>query len=290
MISPLWNRVTVVGCGLIGASVALALKRNGVCRVLAGWDSSPVVLDEALRLGVIDEVDVSFSSHSTSHSDLFYLAMPVGEIITFLRECGSRVKTGAVITDAGSTKGEICAAARAYLPPTCSFIGGHPVAGSHLRGIAHASAELFTGRPYILIAAEDGEGGQPFNLLCGTVNSFGARLNVLKADEHDRAMAFVSHVPQLLSSALAMTVREEPNAGALLELSGTGYRDMTRLSESSWSVWQDTFATNSDKIGDALEKLIEKLVAARDELRLAEGSVAADLPTLRGLFEQSQRH
>jgi prephenate dehydrogenase len=86
-----------------------------------------------------------------------------------------------------------------------------------------------------------------------------------------------------------MTVREEPNAGALLELSGTGYRDMTRLAESSWSVWRDTFATNSDKIGGALEKLIEKLVAARDELRLAEGSVAADLPTLRGLFEQSQR-
>src|SRR5688572_16007896 len=108
----LWNRATIVGCGLIGASFALALKQKGICRVVAGWDSDPLVLDEALRLGIIDEADpclsLSCDSLSASATDLIYLAMPVGGIIKFLKDLGSRVQPGAVITDSGSTKAEIC--------------------------------------------------------------------------------------------------------------------------------------------------------------------------------------
>src|SRR6266550_5638689 len=106
-MTALWKRVTIVGCGLIGASFALAMRRSGACAQIAGWDSARSELDEAVRTGVIDEVDQAFASDGVSSSDLIYLAMPVGGIIEFLRERGWQIKPGAVITDAGSTKVEI---------------------------------------------------------------------------------------------------------------------------------------------------------------------------------------
>src|ERR1700674_4211060 len=122
-----WNRVTIIGCGLIGASFALALRRASACAQIAGWDSSSSELEEAVRTGVIDEVDQAFAiegaSEGVSSSDLIYLAMPIGEIIGFLRARGRQIKSGAVITDAGSTKVEICHAARLHLPEAQRFVG-----------------------------------------------------------------------------------------------------------------------------------------------------------------------
>src|SRR6267143_1818738 len=156
-MTALWNRVTIIGCGLIGAFFALALRRAGACAQIAGWDSSGSELDEAVRTGVIDEVDQAFASEGVSSSDFIYLAMPVGDIIEFLRERGRQVKPGAVITDAGSTKVEVCRAARLHLPKAQQFIGGHPVAGSHLQGLAHARSDLFAGAPYVLITDGDSD-------------------------------------------------------------------------------------------------------------------------------------
>src|SRR5918993_286614 len=109
-----WDRVTVVGCGLVGASFALALKGAGACASVAGWDADPAVLNEALRLGAIDEVDEAFKEGGVSRSDLVYLATPVGQIVEFLRAGAPHVRPGAVVTDAGSTKVEVCRAARAH--------------------------------------------------------------------------------------------------------------------------------------------------------------------------------
>jgi prephenate dehydrogenase len=114
----IWHRVTIVGCGLIGASFALALRQNNLCSVIAAWDTDQNALDRALDLGIIDEIDHTFGNNTASHSDsdLFYLAMPVRGIITFLKERSSRTKPGAVITDAGSTKRDICLTAASYVP------------------------------------------------------------------------------------------------------------------------------------------------------------------------------
>jgi prephenate dehydrogenase len=281
-----WNRATVVGCGLIGASFALALKRAGLCAVVAGWDKSSSVLDEARARGAIDETDQAFALGEVSSSDLIYLAMPVEEIIGFLNERGASVKPGALVTDAGSTKREICRAARSALPKDCRFIGGHPVAGSHLRGLRHASAELFKDAPYVLIAGEaESEHETKLYALKETLSLLGARVAFMTADEHDRAMALVSHLPQLVSSALQSVVGDQPDAGALLNLSGAGYRDMTRLAASSWSVWRGILATNPSHIVAALDTLVEKLSAVGDELRGArEGS---QLKTTSSLFMKS---
>ena len=281
-----WDRVTVVGCGLIGASFALAMRRAGACRRLAGWDSSPRVLDEALGRGVIDEVDSSFAEGGVSPSDLVYLATPVCEIVSFLRERGRQVKPGAVLTDAGSTKQEVCRAAREHLPAHRPFVGGHPVAGSHLRGLSNARAELFAGAPYVLTT--DGSDRPALAALEETLGNLGARVHLMTAREHDRAMALVSHLPQLVSSALEAVVADEPDAAALVRLSGAGYRDMTRLATSSWSVWRDILATNPAEVAAALDSLISKLAAARDELRDYSEGAPGRLDVTGSLFKGLQ--
>lgn len=286
-----WNRVTIIGCGLIGASFALALRRAGACARIAGWDNSASVLDKAVLTGVIDEVDQAFAikgaSEGVSSSDLIYLAMPVGEIIKFLRERGRQIKPGAVISDAGSTKVEICRAARLHLISAQQFVGGHPVAGSHLQGLAHARSDLFAGAPYVLIADRNQNEGRAYAALKETLDLLGARVTSMTAVEHDRVMARVSHLPQIVSSALAAVTKDQPDVDALINLSGAGYRDMTRLAFSSWSMWGDILTTNSTETVAALDALVGKLTAVRDELHDCSERVGGELTITRKLFGES---
>jgi prephenate dehydrogenase len=284
-MSKRWNKVTIVGCGLIGASFALALRRSGACRRIAGWDSSASVLREALTQGIIDEVDRAFAEAETSASDLIYLAMPVMEIVSFLQRCGPQIRQGTVVTDAGSTKVQVCRAAREHLRSGQRFIGGHPVSGSHQTGLAHARAGLFENMPYVLIV-EEGEGKNGALLAVRTaLEEIGAQVKLMTAIEHDRAMALVSHLPQLLSSALETMVREQSDVNALRETAGAGYRDMTRLAASSWTIWREIFATNAAPLADALEACLMKLTDVRDELRLSAASNEAILAKTGALFE-----
>lgn len=276
-----WDRVTVIGCGLVGASFALALKRAGACGRVAGWDAAPSVLEEALRLGAIDEVDEAFAADDISQSDLVYIAAPVGQIVEFLRAGAPHVKPGACVTDAGSTKVEVCRAARAHAGKSWRFVGGHPVAGSHLRGPSHARAELFEGAPYVLTPPDDGSDPAALEALTETLSLLGARVRVMPAEEHDRALARLSHLPQLVSCALAATVTEETDEVELSALAGPGYRDMTRLAASSWDIWQDIFATNSSEVADALGSLINKLADARDGLREHSRQLCEDMEGAR---------
>jgi prephenate dehydrogenase len=243
------------------------------------------VLGEALTQGIIDEVDQAFAEAETSASDLIYLAMPVMEIVSFLQRCGPQIRQGTVITDAGSTKVQVCRAAREHLRSGQRFIGGHPVAGSHQTGLAHARAGLFENMPYVLIV-EEGEGKNGALLTVTTaLEEIGAQVKLMTASEHDRAMALVSHLPQLLSSALEATVREQSDVKALRETAGAGYRDMTRLAASSWTIWQEIFATNAAPLADALEACLMKLTDVRNELRLSAARNEAVLAKTGALFE-----
>ncbi|MGH9943305.1 MAG: prephenate dehydrogenase [Pyrinomonadaceae bacterium] len=276
----IFERITVVGCGLIGASFALALRECEGCGRVAGWDQSDAVLREALRRGVIDEVDQALGEGRESASDLVYLAMPVGEIVKFLRGRGESIRPGALVTDAGSTKAEICRAAAEALPPGRRFVGGHPVAGSQHAGLEYASASLFADAPYALVtdAADEGALAETQAL----VEVLGARVVLTSAAAHDRVLAYVSHLPQLLSGALNAAVRDQTDAGELLQLAGPGYRDMTRLAASPWSVWRDIVGTNAGNLAGALDGLMEKLDALREELRQA--SAGEELHVTRELF------
>ncbi len=270
ILRPKWSRVTIVGCGLIGASFALALRESGTCGRIAGWDIAAEVLQEAMQRGIVDEVDSSFADGAISQSDLIYLAMPVSGIVDFLRERGSQISKGALITDAGSTKVEICRVAQKHLPDEVVFLGGHPIAGSQNSGPEHAHDSLFTDAPYVLVS--DGEETERVRFFKDTLNTIGARVRFMSAQDHDRALALVSHLPQLLSSTLAATLNSEPDADSLLDLTGSGFREMTRLAGSSWSIWRDILATNPAQITAVLDAFAQRLAIIRGELRaFAEG-------------------
>ena len=284
-----WRQVTVAGCGLIGSSFALALKRAQLAERVLGWDTSASVLDQAAVLGVIDDVDDAFSVGDVSTSDLIYLATPVLEIIRFMRERITLTKPGAIITDAGSTKRLVCRAAEKHLPPDRYFIGGHPIAGSHTSGPKHVRADLFTGATYVLTTDNSEPEGEPFDRLFETLAALGARVKLMTAIDHDRALALISHLPQLVSSALAKTVTEQDDAAALLALAGPGYKDTTRLADSSWSMWRDVLATNPAEIATALDLIVEKLSSARDELNRIGAGDGSEFDLLRQLFKSGDR-
>jgi len=287
MSSPKWKRVTIVGCGLMGASFALALKRSGIQTRIAGWDCSETVLKTALERGVIDEVDRSFANGTGSAADLIYLAMPVSGIVEFLRTHGSQAKEGALITDTGSTKAEVCRAAREYLPQDRNFVGGHPITGSQHAGLAHARADLFAHATYVLIEDSSGEVDGLFELV-QALEAIEVHVVFMTAAEHDSTLALISHLPQLLSTALAATVKSQSHANALLKIAGPGYRDMTRLAASPWSMWRDILATNPAPITNALSAMVRRLTTLEAELQKCSGQKEVSLTAAERMFEQAQ--
>jgi prephenate dehydrogenase len=284
---PKWSRVTIVGCGLIGASFALALRKTGMCRRIAGWDADAGVRQEALHRGMIDEVDSSFAAGEVSESELIYLAMPVGGILEFLREHGQQIKPGALVTDAGSTKIEICRVAREHLPDGVVFVGGHPIAGSQYSGPSYSNAELFTEAPYVLV--NDSKETDQLRAFEETLKAIGARVTLMTAEAHDRAVAFISHLPQILSSTLAATLGNEPQVESLLSVSGSGWRDMTRLAGSSWLMWRDILETNHARISTALDAFARKLDIVRKELRALSQGKRSEMSQTEQIFTEANR-
>ncbi|HEX5733110.1 MAG TPA: prephenate dehydrogenase/arogenate dehydrogenase family protein [Blastocatellia bacterium] len=277
-----FDRIAIVGLGLIGGSFALAARRAGIARKITGFDTSDAV-EYALAHNLIDEVEESFYDGKESKADLVYLATPVRAILDFLQERSRQFKPGAIVTDAGSTKREIFIAARRWLTKEVHFIGGHPMAGSHRTGIEWASADLFLNAPYAVVTDGEGDLTDPnysvaLDAFLDVVRAIGSRPVLTTPARHDRLVARVSHSPQLLSTALAVAVAKK---GEGRELSGTGFAEMTRLAGSSWSVWEDICRTNADEISSALDEVILEIESIRDSL--AEGNFS----TLARAFDQA---
>jgi len=256
--------VAIVGVGLIGGSFGLALKKGGFSGTVVGV-SSPATVSLALERGAIDES--AALPEAVRRADLIYLAQPIGRILDTLRHL-EEARPDALITDAGSTKCTIVAAARAHIR-SGTFLGGHPMAGKEKRGVAEADADLFRGRTYVLTPDD------PTTLETGAARDFlewigrmGATPVILSPADHDRTVSFTSHLPQLASTALAATVAE--NAGDRLAVAGPGLTDTTRLALSPYELWRDILATNSQPIETALTAYIAKLEHLRDRLRTRE--------------------
>jgi len=267
------DTVAIVGVGLIGGSFGLALRQAGFNGRIVGVSSEGAVR-AAIARGAIDEGLPL--AEAASLADLVFLAQPIGRIIDTLRRLDPLAKPGALVTDAGSTKREIVAAARALT--RCRFLGGHPMAGKEKRGVEEAEADLFQGRTWVLTPQDpaDLQGARDFT---GWLERIGARLVVLDAAGHDRVVSLTSHLPQLASTALAATVAE--NLRENLEVAGPGLIDSTRLALSSYDLWRDILATNAAAIDSALGAYIAKLEHLRRNLRTRETQnefeVAAEL-------------
>ena len=248
------NSVAIIGVGLIGGSFGLALRKAGFAGRIVGV-SSPATVEKALRRGVIDAAQPL--SEAATGADFVYLAQPIQRILDTLDVLDTHVPPGTLITDAGSTKAMICARAAATIRRG-RFIGGHPMAGKESRGVEQADADLFRDRPYVL-TSRDAQ-------LESWIGRIGARLVILDAAEHDRLVAFVSHLPQLLSTALASAVGDVPEA---TPVAGPAAADLTRLALSPYDIWRYIFVTNAAPIDAALAAYIAKLEQLRAQLRSA---------------------
>ena len=272
-----FKHLAIMGVGLIGGSLALAARRAGIAERITGWDRKEA-LDKARDIGVIDGVEEAFDSPDrASEADLVYLAAPVGAIVSFLRKHGNLFKPGAIVTDAGSTKREICRVANEALSPEVFFVGGHPMAGSERTGVEFADENLFQGAAYALVT-KDGVNSDALRAVTQVVRTIGATPINLTAGEHDRIAARISHTPQMLSTALALAVARKCEAGTLA-LAGSGFAEMTRLAESRWSVWEDICRTNADEISAALDETIAEIEAVRAAVS------SGDLADLSEMFE-----
>jgi prephenate dehydrogenase len=257
--------VAIAGVGLIGGSFGLALKKAGFAGTILGV-SSPATLDAALQRGAIDER--ATLADAAARADVIYLAQPIGRILDTLRHVDADVRPGTLITDAGSTKGAIVAAARQHIRRGV-FLGGHPMAGKEKRGVGEADADLFRGRTYVLTTDDPDALEMPLAQdFMAWIRRIGAVVVTMGATEHDRVVSFTSHLPQLAATALAATVAEQ--AGDKLAVAGPGLTDTTRLALSSFELWRDILATNSGPISEALTAYIAKLEHLRDNLRTRE--------------------
>jgi prephenate dehydrogenase len=256
--------VGIIGVGLIGGSFGLALRKAGFEGGLLGV-SSPRSIDEALARGAIDRGATLEEAAGTC--DLLFLSQPISGILETLRKLDPLVRPEALVTDAGSTKQAIVDEAARSLR-RCAFVGGHPMAGKELRGAGAADADLFRGRPWVLTSAID----HPFRKW---VAALGAREIILDPAQHDRLVAWSSHLPQLASTALASVIGERaPDAASV---AGPGLLDSTRLAMSSYDLWRDILETNSVEVSAALDAYIEKLTALRSgfESEFEKGSAFA---------------
>ncbi|MGC9454656.1 MAG: prephenate dehydrogenase [Phycisphaerae bacterium] len=255
--------VTIVGVGLLGGSLGLALKARSPSVRICGVGRRRSSLDEALACGAIDEAYLE-AADPARDSDLVVLATPVGAFEKHLRDIAPVLDDDAVVTDVGSTKAFVVRAAQRALGRDGPFVGSHPMAGSEKKGVAHASADLFEGATCVItpMPAAPAAAAERIEKLW---RSLGMRTLRMSPEQHDRAVAAVSHMPHALSAILALLPEDEQ-----LDVAATGFRDMTRLAGGDPEVWRDILVTNRDAIVESLDAMDESLARLRDMLELAD--------------------
>jgi prephenate dehydrogenase len=298
------SRVTIFGTGLIGGSFALALRKYTTGMHISGWDR-PDVVREAQTRGALDEAfsgDLAPALHS---ADLIYLALPIAATIDLLPEVARHAPPHALVTDACSTKVRISQAADELFPGEKGplFLGGHPMAGRELPGIAHADADLFRENTYALIgksekpvvaglqsrssdpASEPGDSHDPrISAFVKILEKIGARPLWLGAQQHDYAVGLASHLPQLAAVALAGFLYDRLDENGLpITLAGPGLRDSLRLAGSPYSTWRDIVLTNQEVLSAALDLFARRLDDLRE--KLASRELESDFDAANELYK-----
>jgi prephenate dehydrogenase len=257
---PPFNKIAIVGLGLIGGSIALGVRERWPSVRVLGVDRHPVIA-HALGSGAIDRG--AGDASDVGDADLVILAAPVRQNVVLLADVARRLASTTVVTDVGGTKRDIVDAAR-ILQLKSAFVGGHPIGGAERGGFGFARPDMFNGRPWIF-TPDDGASPAVVESLFLFARGLGARPSLLDADAHDRVMAFLSHLPQLTASALMDVIGASVGPDGL-KLAGRGLVDATRLASSPADTWVDVCATNAPAIGDALDAVIARLLELRASL------------------------
>jgi len=304
MAPHLINRATILGTGLIGGSFALALRKYTEEMHISGWDR-PDVVREAQTRGAVDEAFSGELAPALHKSDLIYIALPIAATVDLLPEIARHAPPHALVTDACSTKVRIAQAAAELFPEEKGplFLGGHPMAGRELSGIAHADAALFRENTYALIgnserpvvaglqagssstAIESAASHDPrISAFVKILEKIGARPLWLGAQQHDYAVGLASHLPQLAAVALAGFLYDRLDENGLpITLAGPGLRDSLRLAGSPYSTWRDIVLTNQEVLSAALDLFARRLDDLRE--KLASRELEADFDAANELYK-----
>jgi prephenate dehydrogenase len=243
----MFNQLGVIGCGLMGGSFALALKRAGLVKRVIGYSKSPSTTERAKKLGVIDDAAES-ALLAVSGSDLVLIAVPVAATEATFKAIRHLVEPGVLVMDVGSTKREVVDAARRVLKErVSSFVPAHPIAGKEVAGIAHADAALYSGRQVILTPLPS-TSAELVQKATDVWCAIGAQVLRMTPENHDAAFAAVSHLPHLLAFAYFSAVVKQPAGQDFLALAGPGFRDFTRIAASDPAVWRDILVSNREEI------------------------------------------
>ena len=275
----------IFGVGLIGGSVALSLKKAGFVTHITGVGRSEKSLQEALRLGVIDAADTNINK-ALNDADLVLIAAPVAQTASILRSIKPHLNSKTVITDAGSTKGDVLACAREILGEQFDqFVGGHPIAGAEKSGVAAAKNDLFVGKNVVLTPAPETTNNKTNRDAVLAVTALwqacGANVSEMSAETHDSIFAAVSHLPHLLAFALVDDIASRPNAEQLFSFAASGFRDFTRIAGSHPEMWRDISLANKSA-------LLSEITAFENELsQLKQLLESSDAAGLQALFERA---
>lgn len=266
---PNFKKIAVVGVGLIGASLAAALKKKQDKIEITAVDRDWKTIEKAQKLEIIDQGFTEIKNN-LKEAELIFITVPVAAIPTVIKEIRDGSKNKQLLVDAGSTKKEIMLQAEAILKNSKkNFIGGHPMAGSHKSGLDWHDSKLFERAPFILTpwlkpAAKKSEIlnskiSKDLEQLQDLIEKIGAKVHLISAVEHDQCTAYLSHLPHLIASALVNLSQKTKFKKDFFELSGSGYQDMTRIASSSPELWQDIILTNKRNLVDLLEKYIVEM-------------------------------
>jgi len=268
----LFDRVAVIGVGLIGGSFALALKAAKLCGHVAGIGRSAANLQLAKERGIID----SIAAHA-GDADLVLVAIPVAQFPQVLASLAPRLKPSAIVMDAGSTKRDVVAAARSALGAKIpQFVPAHPIAGAEKSGAAAASADLFRGKRVVLTPLQENSAAS-LQAIEAAWTACGARVSRMSPEEHDALFAAVSHLPHLLAYALVHEFAGRGNSAQLFGYAAGGFRDFTRIASSHPEMWRDICVANREPLLAELERYSEKLRALRALLERGDGAALEKL-------------
>ncbi|WP_204732514.1 prephenate dehydrogenase [Hydrogenophaga laconesensis] len=285
----MFEQLGLIGCGMMGGSFALALKRAGLVKRVVGYSKSPSTTERARQLGVID-VEAPSALLAVSGADLVLLAVPVSATEATFKAIRHLVRSNVLIMDVGSTKREVIDAARRVLKDQVGvFVPAHPIAGKEVAGVEHADADLYQGRQVILTPIERTLTTQ-LDKAAQLWTALGCHVKQMSPEAHDAAYAAVSHLPHMVAFALMNAIHGQSEAQDFLSLAGPGFRDFTRIAASDPAVWRDILMSNREELlaqsrhfqralhaletainagnPDALEALIEQASSARSRWRM----------------------
>ncbi len=271
----MFDKLVIIGVGLIGGSIALAARRAGLAHHIVGCGRASEALQEALKLGVIDATATPVAA--VKDADFVLLAMPVGNMPQVMQDIAPHLPAHAIVTDAGSTKGDVISAARLHLADHLSrFVPAHPIAGAEKSGVTAARTELFDHKNVVLTPLPEND-VDAVNLATEFWRACGANVSLMSPAQHDRIFAAVSHLPHVLAFALVEEISRRPNAEQLFGFAAGGFRDFSRIAGSSPEMWRDICLANHDAMLAEIDAYTARL---NDIRRLIESNDGKQLMTV----------